>query len=170
MAKTTQTKESGNTVWYAVAVSRVMLGFIFLWAFFDKLLGLGFATPAAKAWVNGGSPTTGYLKGVEGPFADFFNALAGQPWADWLFMLGLLGIGIGLLCGIAVRLSVVFGSVLLFMMWMASMPIETNPIIDDHLVYIAALLVVGYGLNQQKLSCAKWWQNLSFVKSNYWLK
>ncbi|HEU5121413.1 MAG TPA: hypothetical protein VFT59_01085 [Candidatus Saccharimonadales bacterium] len=169
MAKT-KIKESGNAVWYALAASRVMLGFIFLWAFFDKLLGLGFATPAARAWVNGGSPTTGFLKNVEGPFADFFNALAGQPWADWLFMLGLLGIGIGLLCGIAVRLSVVFGSVLLFLMWMASLPLENNPIIDDHLVYIAVLLAIAYGLNQQKLSCGKWWQGLSFIKSSYWLK
>lgn len=171
MAKATITRTTDSaTMWYAIAVARVMLGFIFLWAFFDKLLGLGFATPVAKAWVNGGSPTTGFLKGVEGPFANFFNTMAGQPFADWLFMLGLLGIGIGLLCGIAVRLNVIFGSLLLFLMWMASLPLETNPIIDDHLVYIVVLIVIGYGMENQKLSCGKWWQALPAIKSNYWLR
>lgn len=170
MPRITKSKTAGSTIWYALAVTRIMIGLIFLWAFVDKLLGLGFATPTAKAWIGGGSPTTGFLKGVEGPFADFFNAMAGQAWADWLFMLGLLGIGVGLLFGVAIRLSVVFGSVLLFLMWMASLPLETNPLIDDHLVYIAILVVIGYGLGQQRLSCAKWWQGLSFVSANYWLK
>ena len=76
------------------AVTRLGLGFIFLWAFVDKLFGLGFATPTERAWVNGGSPTTGFLSGVEGPFADFFTPMAGQAWADWLFMAGLAGIGV----------------------------------------------------------------------------
>ena len=39
-----------------LAVLRIMFGFYFLWAFLDKTFGLGFATPAAKAWINGGSP------------------------------------------------------------------------------------------------------------------
>lgn len=172
MAKKTKTTggATGSSVWYALAATRVLIGFIFLWAFFDKLFGLGFATKAAKAWVNGGSPTTGFLKGVEGPFADAFNAMAGQPWADWLFMLGLLGIGVGLMFGIAVRLSVAAGSVMLFLMWLASLPLANNPLIDDHIVYIAILIAIGYGLDQQKWSLASWWQRQSFVKSSYWLK
>lgn len=169
-----KTKATGvaanSSTWYALAAARILLGLTFIWAFFDKLVGLGFATPVAKAWINGGSPTTGFLKGVEGPFADTFDAMAGQPWADWLFMLGLLGIGVGLLLGIAVRLSVIAGSVMLFLMWMASLPIKTNPVIDDHIVYIALLFVIVYGLGQQKWSLAGWWQKQPIVKSNYWLK
>src|SRR5690625_6651809 len=52
---------------------RIFIGFYFLWAFADKLLGLGFSTPKEGAWINGGSPTTGFLGGsIEGgnPFAD----------------------------------------------------------------------------------------------------
>ena len=61
-----------------LAVLRIMFGFYFLWAFLDKTFGLGFATPAAKAWINGGSPTKGFLSGSEGPFSGFYHALAGN--------------------------------------------------------------------------------------------
>ncbi|MER7279174.1 hypothetical protein ABT369_32520, partial [Dactylosporangium sp. NPDC000244] len=33
----------------ALAVLRYATGFVFLWAFADKLLGLGYSTPSAKA-------------------------------------------------------------------------------------------------------------------------
>ena len=70
-------KDSTAGVWVWLAVARVLLGLVFLWAFVDKLFGLGIATPAARAWLNGGSPTTGFLKSVEGPFSNFFNGIAG---------------------------------------------------------------------------------------------
>ena len=44
---------------------RIMVGLTFVWASADKLLGLGYATGPAKAWINGGSPTTGFLSNVE---------------------------------------------------------------------------------------------------------
>ena len=159
-----------RSVWYALAATRILLGFTFIWAFLDKLFGLGYATPVAKAWINGGSPTTGFLKNAGGPFADVFNSLAGQAWVDWLFMAGLLGIGLGLILGIGVRISVVAGSVLLFMMWMASLPLDNNPAIDDHIIYIATLLVIGYGINNQRWSLAGRWQKLPIIKSNTWLQ
>ena len=40
---------------------RLAMGFIFLWAFFDKVFGLGFATTSEQAWINGGSPTSVFL-------------------------------------------------------------------------------------------------------------
>ena len=164
-----QKSKPSDQVWYALAAVRIVLGFVFLWAFLDKLFGLGFATASAKAWINGGSPTTGFLKGVEGPFAEFFNSLAGQPFADWLFMAGLLGIGVGLIFGIGVRISVVAGSVMLLMMWMASLPIKTNPFVDDHIVYILVLAVIGAGVSRQKWSLTDWWQLVPLVKKNRWL-
>lgn len=77
---------------------RLAMGFIFLWAFLDKVFGLGFATTAEKAWINGGSPTTGFLSfGVKGPFAEIFHNLAGVMVVDWMFMLGLLFTGLTLI-------------------------------------------------------------------------
>ena len=42
---------------YMWAIARLSLGWIFLWAFLDKLFGLGHETPSARAWIDGGSPT-----------------------------------------------------------------------------------------------------------------
>lgn len=157
-------------VWTGLAVTRVLLGFIFLWAFFDKLLGLGVATPAERAWLNGGSPTTGFLKNVEGPFASFFNSMAGSAFADWLFMLGLLGIGVALIFGVAVRVAAWSGALMMVLMWAASMPLENNPLVDDHVVYAVVLLVLGWAVPQQRFSLAGWWGSLPVVKKNSWLK
>ncbi|MEV6932690.1 hypothetical protein AB0M46_50500, partial [Dactylosporangium sp. NPDC051485] len=86
----------------ALAVLRYATGFVFLWAFADKLLGLGYSTPTAKAWINGGNPTKGFLANVHaGPLQQFFHTIAGTWYANWLFMAGLLGIGLALTAGIA---------------------------------------------------------------------
>lgn len=163
-------KENLNSVWTGLAVARILLGFIFVWAFLDKLLGLGFATPAERSWLSGGSPTAGFLKGVEGPFATFFNGLSGLAVADWLFMLGLLGIGLALVFGVAMRLAAWSGALLMMLMWAASLPLENNPLIDDHVIYAVVLLVLGAAAGQQKFSIAGWWQRLTVVKNNPWLR
>lgn len=161
-------------VWLGLAVTRIALGLIFVWAFFDKAFGLGFATPDARAWVNGGSPTTGFLKSVEGPFAGFFNGLSGSPLADWLFMLGLLGIGLALILGIGMKIASYAGATLMVLMYLAVFPFtaekSNNPLLDDHIIYALVLLTLGWALPNQKLSLAPWWQSQDFVKKNSWLQ
>lgn len=161
-------KENVNSVWTGLAATRVLLGFIFVWAFVDKLLGLGYATTPERAWIAGGSPTAGFLKGVEGPFASFFNGLAGLAVADWLFMLGLLGVGTALIFGVAMRLASWSGALLMMLMWAASLPLANNPLIDDHVVYAVVLLVLG-AAGVQRFSLAGWWQSLPVVKKHTWL-
>ncbi len=152
--------------WYALATARILVGFVFLWAFLDKLLGLGFSTKEASAWINGGSPATGFLKAVNGPFAVFFNSLTG-PLTDCLFMLALLGVGVALIFGVGLRIAAVSGSLLLIMMWLASFPLKTNPFIDEHLVYAAILFTVAAA--PRKWSIANWWLSLPYVKKTPWL-
>jgi thiosulfate dehydrogenase [quinone] large subunit len=156
---------------YLLAALRLSLGWIFLWAFLDKTWGLGFATPAENAWVEGGSPTSGYLgNAVSGPFADFYNGLAGEAWVDWLFMIGLLGIGLALILGIGMRIAAVTGTLLLVMMWTAVLPPENNPFMDDHLIYalvIVLLAVVGAG---RFLGLAAQWERLAVVQKAPFLK
>ncbi|KKR67943.1 MAG: hypothetical protein UU10_C0033G0003 [Parcubacteria group bacterium GW2011_GWF1_40_6] len=124
---------------------RLAMGFIFLWAFIDKTFGLGFTTPTNKAWINGGSPTSGFLSSaVKGPFADFFHSLAGVTIVDWMFMAGLLFVGLTLIFNKYVKWGAVAGSIMLLLMYLALLWPANNPIIDDHIVYILVLMLIFF--------------------------
>ncbi|WUR56417.1 hypothetical protein OG979_02365 [Actinomadura citrea] len=156
---------------YMWAAARFALGWVFLWAFLDKTFGLGHETPAAKAWIDGGSPTEGFLAhSPAGPFADFYHDIAGAGWADWLFMIGLGGIGAALVLGVGMRIAAVAGAALLVMMWSAVLPPENNPFMDDHLVY--AILIVGLALVSagDTLGLGRWWGGTRLVKRLPFLK
>lgn len=123
---------------------RLVMGFIFIWAFFDKVFGLGFATTAEKAWIHGGSPTTGFLSmGVKGPFVEIFHSLAGVAVVDWLFMLGLLFVGVTLILNRYVKWGSIAGGLMLLFMYLALLWPANNPIIDEHIVYILVLAYIA---------------------------
>lgn len=159
-----RTDRSAIVARYAWAIVRLALAFEFLWAFFDKTFGWGKATPAENAWIDGGSPTTGYLNGVEGPFGDFYNGLAGNTWVDWLFMIGLLGIGLALALGIGMRIAAATGALLLVMMWTASLPIAVNPFLDSHLIEAAILIGLAASYAGDTLGFGKQWASTSLVQ------
>ena len=136
-----------------------------MWAFIDKLLGLEFTTKLESAWLNGGSPTTGFLtNAVKGPFAGFFQGLAGQVWIDWLFMIGLLLIGISLILGIFHKLATYFGALLLFLMLLAVLPPEHNLFLDDHIIYGLVLLLLYKVRAGDYLGYGKRWKKSYLVK------
>ncbi|HEX9679112.1 MAG TPA: hypothetical protein VGA08_00635 [Candidatus Saccharimonadales bacterium] len=157
-------------------LTRISLGLVFLWAFFDKLIGLGYATcrdpqtdtvavNCVRSWLNGGSPTNGFLQfGTHGPLADFYQGLAGNTVVDWLFMLGLLGIGTALLFGIAMRLAAWSGALLLLMMWSSAFPPENHPVIDDHIIYALVLMGLYKADADQVWSLRGWWRKTGLVK------
>jgi thiosulfate dehydrogenase [quinone] large subunit len=150
---------------YVLALTRLSIGWVFLWAFLDKTFGLGFATERADAWISGGSPTFGFLNfATEGKvFHDFFAGLAG-PAADWLFMAGLLGIGVALILGIGMRIAAVAGAIMLVLMWTAELRLENNPFMDDHIVYalvLVALAIYGAG---RTWGLGRKWEDLAIVQ------
>lgn len=134
---------------------RLVMGWLFLWPFLDKLLGLGMATPPERAWIAGGSPTSGFLGGVDGPFSAMFNAMSGSPVIDVLFMGALLFVGVTFILNIKRRLGAYVGAILMLFIYMASLPLTHNPLIDDHVVYIVALLVLGFSSSGHLLSLKK---------------
>lgn len=134
------------------ATLRIVMGFIFLWAFFDKTFGLGFATTADKAWINGGSPTYGFLAfATKGPFVDIFHNLAMISATDWVFMIGLLFIGLTLVFNKFVKWGALAGGLMMLLMYLALLLPENNPIIDEHLVYILVLAVLYFKDKERKL-------------------
>lgn len=160
---------------YALAILRLATGFIFLWAFFDKTFGLGFATPAERAWINGGTPSQGFLNSdaVTGPLKPFFASIA-SPASDVLFMLGMIGIGVAVMLGIGLRISAVAGTILMVAMYLAEWPFaaggsSTNPAVDYHIIYALALVVVAATAAGDTWGLATWWKSLPFVRTQKWL-
>ncbi len=150
---------------YTLAGLRLALGWVFLWAFLDKMFGWGFATPAKGAWINGGSPTKGFLgNAVQGPFADFYKSFSGAAWADWLFMIGLAAIGTALILGVGMRIAAAAGGVLLVLMWSAVLPPENNPFMDDHLVYAGVLVLLALTAAGNTLGLGKLWARTPLVE------
>ncbi|MCO5997856.1 hypothetical protein [Actinoallomurus rhizosphaericola] len=150
---------------YVWALARISLGFVFVWAFLDKLFGLGHETTAKQAWIHGGHPTLGFLKfSAAGPFKGFYQNIAGVSWADWLFMLGLAGIGAALMLGIGMRIAAAAGSVMLVMMWSVVLPPQNNVFMDDHLIY--ALLAIGLALvgAGDTIGLGRWWAGTRLVR------
>lgn len=147
-----------------LGVLRIMFGFTFLWAFLDKLFGLGKATPSEGAWINGGDPTFGYLSNNEGTFSSFFTGLAGQGWVSWLFMIGLLGIGLALISGAGMRIAAATGALLYLFMWLASFPLSNNPFVDDHLTGAVILVFFALAGAGDTLGLGGWWKQTSLVQ------
>jgi len=167
---------------YAFASLRLLTGFVFLWAFLDKTFGFGYATPSGKGWIDGGSPTKGFLSSVAaGPMESTFHDWAGAGWANWLFMLGLLGIGLALVSGVALRLAAVAGTAMMALMWLAEWPpakhlsdgslsMSSNPFVDYHVIYAVVLIALAAAGAGATWGLGKAWAKLPFVSDNRWLR
>jgi thiosulfate dehydrogenase [quinone] large subunit len=164
-----------GTAYRVLAVLRVAFGLTFLWAFLDKTFALGFGTGYDQAgnldrfgdaaWINGGSPTEGFLAfGADGPFKDVYNSIAGAAWADWLFMLGLLGIGLALTLGVGMRIAAGAGALLYVLMWTVVLPPENNPVLDDHLLGALTLVVLAMFHAGDTWGLGRWWSQQPIVK------
>jgi thiosulfate dehydrogenase [quinone] large subunit len=160
---------------FALAGLRLATGFIFLWAFLDKTFGLGFSTPVDRAWINGGTPSQGFLgsEAVTGPLQPFFAGIA-SPASDILFMLGMLGIGLAVMLGIGLRVSAIAGSLIMVAMYLAEWPFaanagSTNPLVDYHIIYALALIAIAATSAGDTLGFGSLWKRIPFVASHRWL-
>mgnify|MGYP002806851370 CR=1 FL=1 len=111
------------------------MGWTFFWAFADKIFGIGYATETGKGWIDGGSPIFGFLNfASRGHLAETYKGLASSESIEWLFMLGLLGIGLPLLLGIGVRIAGSIGIAMYALMYTALITPENNSFLDDHII------------------------------------
>ncbi|MFE1794867.1 DoxX family protein [Streptomyces sp. NPDC059517] len=167
---------------YAFASLRLLTGFVFLWAFLDKTFGFGYATPSGKGWIDGGSPTKGFLGSVAvGPMESTFHDWAGATWADWLFMLGLLGVGIAVTAGVALRAAALAGSAMMALMWIAEWPpakhlsdgtasMSTNPFVDYHVIYAVVLIALAVAGAGASWGLGRIWARIPVVRDHRWLR
>ncbi|WP_152659393.1 hypothetical protein [Demequina salsinemoris] len=173
--------------WVMLSVTRIVLGFYFLWAFIDKLFGLGYSVCRTtaddgtfsidafcdSAWINGGHVTEGYLVyggNVNSPFHEFFVNLGAERWTDWPFMIGLLGVGLALMLGIGTKVGAISGTLMVTFMYMTQMPTTTNLFLDDHVIMAVAMLAAAWlEADRQAIGIGNWWRKLEIVQKNPWL-
>jgi len=164
-----------------LATLRLSMGFIFMWAFLDKLFALGFSTgrqsdgsidffAEGAAWLNGGSPTRGFLSGSRGPLSSFWQSLAGDAWVNWVFMGALAALGTALLLGIGLRLAAVGGSILMLSMWSVAMLPGSNPFMDSHLVYALLLVLFAVARAGHTWGLGERWSRTALVRRLPFLK
>ena len=155
----TDHKAPGMWAW---TILRILLGWSFLWAFLDKMFGLGFATCRADdssaidfgcdaAMISGGSPTYGYLNfATAGSHTgDLFSWMAPAApdainLADVGFMAALLVGGLGLMLGIGIRFSAIGAALLMLFMFLAGdvWP-ENNPVNSSHVIEMVAFVGIA---------------------------
>ncbi len=147
---------------WAWTLLRLLLGWSFLWAFLDKMFGLGFATCRLEggsidfgcdaAMLSGGSPTYGFLNFATqgshtGGLFDWMAPSAPDAinLADVGFMAALLLGGVALLLGIGVRIAAIGSAVLMAFMFLAiDVFPENNPVNSSHVIEMAAFLGIAY--------------------------
>jgi thiosulfate dehydrogenase (quinone) large subunit len=152
----------------ALGIVRVLLGFVFLWSFLDTTFGL-YSTPPTESWLAGESPAAGYLASLDGTFAGVFHAMAGQAWVDWLYMLGMGLVGMALLLGIGMRLAAVGAVCLMGALYLTSLPLEHNPVVDEHLVYLVLAVALALSQAGDTFGMGRRWSALPIVRTLPWL-
>ncbi|WP_229083143.1 hypothetical protein [Actinomyces urogenitalis] len=95
------------------------------------------------------------------PLESFFSLFV-NPVGDWLFLLGLLGLGLALILGMGVKVAGVAGPLLMALMWLAELPPihsgeASNPLIDDHWFLALIFVVVMLTRAGDTWGLGRWW-------------
>ncbi len=160
-----------NKTHYIWGMLRIAMGWTFFWSFIDNLFGLGFSTTPEKSWLAGGSPTFGFLNfASKGPFAEFYQGLAGHPVVDMLFMVGLSMMGLALMFGVGVKIASYGGALMMILMYSAVMPPEHNPFLDKHIVYVIIFMGLVASKSGHYIGFGKYWSNTALVKKYSFLE
>lgn len=137
----------------SLVLLRLSIGWLFFYAGITKVLNSAWS---AAGYLNGATTFSGFYQWLASPqilpFINFAN--------EW----GLTLIGIALILGIFVRLSAFLGAIMMIMYYfpVLNFPIvgEHSYLIDEHVIYIAALLVLGSMQAGRVWGLENWCSNL----------
>lgn len=143
-----------------IAVLRIGVGIIFLWAGLEKLLGSGpkgfsaagflsHATSGTLGWpFVSGTPAEGTIFNPTHAFwVSLSQNAAAMNVVNVLVVAGEIGIGIALILGLFTRFAAVMGTLMMVLFFFAAWQFETG-IVNQHLTYAlicAALAGLGAG-------------------------
>lgn len=136
---------------------RLALGFLLLYTGYSKISDPSWT---AAGYLNGAAMFTGFYQWLASPgmigLTNFLNSY------------GQLFIGISLILGAFVRLSSVLGAIMMLLYYLAlkfPYPNEHAFIVDDHIIYGLALLLIGALNAGQYWGLENWLKKSSLVKS-----
>ncbi len=118
----------------SLVLLRVALGVVFFFAGFSKLMSYWSAAS--------------FLSAASGPFAGFFQAMAGSALVDGLNAWGLTLIGVALILGVLLRSASAAGIILMLLYYFAHFEQNTaHGFVDQHIIYaIILLMLIGSGV------------------------
>jgi|SRR3989344_2364782 len=137
---------------------RITMGWMFLYAGVKNMLNPNFSA-------------AGYLAGAK-TFTGFFHWLATPdilPIVNFINVWGLTLLGASLILGIAVKLSSKLGALLMILYWLPLGVVYPNAhslVVDDHIIYAAALLVLASMSAGRVWGLENWCSNLPICKRN----
>jgi len=138
-----------------VAVLRVAVGIIFLWAGLEKVIGaggewsaagfLGFGTGGSLGWpFVTGDPAEGT---IFNPTQGFWAGMAENDTAMTLINVlvpyGQIGIGISLILGLLTRFGAAMGTLMMLLFFFAAWDFQFG-IVNQHLTYALVTFFIGY--------------------------
>jgi thiosulfate dehydrogenase [quinone] large subunit len=85
-------------------------------------------------------------------------------------MAGLLGIGLALTLGIGMRIAAATGALLYALMWAASLPLENNPVIDDHMIGAISVVALAALLAGDTWGFGQKWARTGIVRRHGFLR
>ncbi len=145
---------------------RLTLGWLFFYAGITKVIN--------PEWT-----AEGYLKGAKTftGLYEFFASPGILPVTNFLNEWGLTLIGISLLLGLFVRLGSIFGVLIMLLYWLPILdgfyPNTHSFLVDEHIVYAAAFLVLGNFSAGRFWGLENWCSNLpicaKYPRLRYWL-
>ena len=128
------TRVANDLLPLGVLLARLMMGWVFVWAGFDKLIR-GFT---AEGFL---------LNATQGPLAGWFQDLGGNTAAlnviNPMVVWGEILIGVALMFGVATRWAAFWGAIMMLLFYAAQLPPEHNPFMEYYLVYAVLLGILG---------------------------
>ncbi len=154
---------------WTVFFTRLALGFVFLWAGYEKI----------ETQIGGAYATSGFLTRVTGPFAFVFNGMSGNPAVEYLLVYGELLIGISLLLGVLTRVGAISGALMTGLLYMATLPAQPgtftgsyfdflmskNALVSYYIVYILVFVALVFLVPGRFLGLDGILQKTKFVQS-----
>ena len=146
-----------STLKFPLFLLRVTMGWMFFYAGITKVL-------------NPDWSAAGYLKGAK-TFTGFYQWLTQPdiiPVVNFLNEWGLTLLGVSLILGIFVRLSSTLGAILMLLYYFVILdfpyPNTHAYIVDEHIIYIAALVLLGAAKAGRYWGLEEWCANLPMCK------